>query len=116
MFRLPKTTKRPASRRHYAQLIRRVLELAVYPCRIRIHNTRTTFITLALANGATGTIVQDRTGHRSSQQINGYRQGARLAAELSLGPLAPRHAALGLDARATTHQARRRPQEKTQCC
>jgi integrase len=51
--------------------------------RIRIHDTRTTFSTLALANGATETYVQDRTGHRSSQQINGYRQGARVAAELT---------------------------------
>ena len=26
--------KRPATRRHYAQVLRRVLELAVYPCRL----------------------------------------------------------------------------------
>jgi len=34
MRNLPKTTKRPATRRHYAQLIHRVLELAVFPCRL----------------------------------------------------------------------------------
>jgi integrase len=34
MRSLPETAKRPATRRQYAQVIRRVLELAVYPCRI----------------------------------------------------------------------------------
>ncbi|HET7542017.1 MAG TPA: site-specific integrase, partial [Polyangiaceae bacterium] len=34
MRNLPETAKRPATRRQYAQVIRRVLELAVYPCRI----------------------------------------------------------------------------------
>lgn len=31
---LPKTAKTRATRRHYLQVLRRVLELAVYPCRI----------------------------------------------------------------------------------
>ncbi len=34
MSNLPKTAKRPGTRRHYAQLIHRVLELAVYPCEL----------------------------------------------------------------------------------
>lgn len=65
--------------------------------RIRIHDTRTTFVTLALANGRSETWVQDRTGHRSSQQINGYRQGARLAGELNLGELERLDVALGIE-------------------
>ena len=34
MRSLPEAAKRPATRRHYAQVLRRVLELAVYPCRL----------------------------------------------------------------------------------
>ncbi len=34
MRQLPKEAKRPATRRQYAQLIFRVLQLAVYPCRV----------------------------------------------------------------------------------
>jgi integrase len=57
--------------------------------RIRVHDLRATFITLNLANGKTETWIADRTGHKSSSEINGYRRGARTAAELGLGPLAP---------------------------
>ena len=32
---------------------------------IRLHDTRATFITIALANGKSEAWVQDRTGHRS---------------------------------------------------
>jgi hypothetical protein len=56
---------------------------------IRIHDTRATFITIALANGKSEAWVQDRTGHKSSQMINRYRRAARTAAELDLGNLAP---------------------------
>jgi integrase len=38
MRQLPKEAKRPATRRQYAQLIHRVLGLAVYPCRIIEHH------------------------------------------------------------------------------
>jgi len=38
MRQLPKTAKRPATRRHYAQCIARVLALAVYPLRIIARN------------------------------------------------------------------------------
>ncbi len=34
MRNLPNTTKKPATRRQYAQVIHRVLELAVFPCRL----------------------------------------------------------------------------------
>lgn len=56
---------------------------------IRLHDTRATFITIALANGRSETWVADRTGHKSSNQINGYRRAARTAAELGLGELVP---------------------------
>ncbi len=56
---------------------------------IRVHDTRATFTTTALANGETETWVTDRTGHKSSAQIQGYRRAARTAAELDLGDLRP---------------------------
>ena len=56
---------------------------------IRLHDTRATFVTLALANGKSETWVADRTGHRSSTMINKYRRAARTAAELGLGELVP---------------------------
>jgi len=56
---------------------------------IRVHDLRATFVTLSLAAGKSETWVSDRTGHRSSVMINGYRRGARTAAELALGELAP---------------------------
>ena len=55
--------------------------------RIRIHDLRGTFVTLALANGRTEAWVQDRTGHRSSVMLNRYRRAARSVAELGLGAL-----------------------------
>lgn len=57
--------------------------------KIRVHDLRGTFVTLALANGRTETWVADRTGHRSSQMINRYRRRARQASELHLGELLP---------------------------
>jgi integrase len=56
---------------------------------VRLHDLRATFITIKLANGRTETWIADRTGHRSSGQINKYRRGARTFAELGLGDLAP---------------------------
>jgi len=52
---------------------------------IRLHDTRATFITVALATGKSEAWVQDRTGHRSSTMINRYRRVARTVAELGLG-------------------------------
>jgi integrase len=57
--------------------------------RIRIHDLRATFVTLALANGKTEAWVADRTGHKSSGMINRYRRAARTAVELNLGQLRP---------------------------
>ena len=47
--------------------------------RLRAHDLRATFITLALATGRTETWVQDRTGHTTSGMINRYRRQARAA-------------------------------------
>jgi integrase len=52
---------------------------------LRVHDLRATFITLALANGATETWVMDRTGHTTSAMLAKYRRQARHAAELNLG-------------------------------
>ena len=57
--------------------------------RIRLHDLRATFITVKLADGRTETWIADRTGHKSSNQINNYRRAARTVAELGLGDLAP---------------------------
>lgn len=57
--------------------------------RLRAHDLRATFVTLALAQGRSEAWVADRTGHRSSQMINRYRRAARSASELGLGPLGP---------------------------
>lgn len=61
---------------------------------IRVHDLRGAFVTYALANGRTETWVSDRTGHKSSQQINGYRRVARTVAEAGLGDLAALFAAI----------------------
>jgi integrase/mRNA-degrading endonuclease toxin of MazEF toxin-antitoxin module len=56
---------------------------------IRLHDLRSTFITISLANGRSETWVADRTGHKSSAMINRYRRTARHFAELNLGTLRP---------------------------
>lgn len=61
---------------------------------IRLHDTRATFITAALANGKSEAWVSDRTGHKSSVMINRYRRAARTVAELGLGALAPMDVAI----------------------
>ena len=80
--------------------------------KMRLHDTRATFITIALANEKTETWVADRTGHRSSDMINRYRRTARTAAELGLGTLRPLDEAIpelgaGVDPR--PRRKRRRP-------
>lgn len=57
--------------------------------RLRVHDLRAGFITIALANGRTESWVSDRTGHRSSAQIQEYRRTARTFAELGRGDLKP---------------------------
>lgn len=63
---------------------------------VRLHDTRATFITVALANGKNEAWVQDRTGHRSSVMINRYRRAARTVAELRLGDFQRLDEALGI--------------------
>jgi integrase len=57
--------------------------------RLRAHDLRATFITLALMNGRTEDWVRTRTGHKTSQVIARYRREAATAAELALGCLHP---------------------------
>jgi integrase len=62
--------------------------------RLRAHDLRATFITLALMNGRTEDWVRTRTGHKTSQMIARYRREAATAAELALGCLSPLHDAI----------------------
>ncbi|MFW5739319.1 MAG: DNA integration/recombination/inversion protein, partial [Myxococcota bacterium] len=62
--------------------------------RLRAHDLRATFVTLALACGQTEDWVRTRTGHGSSQMIARYRREAQTPAELKLGWLEPLHQAL----------------------
>lgn len=62
--------------------------------RLRAHDLRATFITLALMNGRTEDWVRTRTGHKTSQMIARYRREAATAAELALGCLHPLHEAI----------------------
>jgi integrase len=57
--------------------------------RIRFHDTRATFVTLALANGKTEAWITARTGHKSSDQIAKYRRTASTVNELDLGDTGP---------------------------
>lgn len=59
--------------------------------RLRAHDLRATFITLALAMGRSEDWVRIRTGHRTSQMIARYRLEAKTARELELGWLQPLH-------------------------
>lgn len=61
---------------------------------IRVHDFRATFVTVALANGATEDWVMRRTGHRSSVMVQLYRRGAQNAADVNLGDFAPMDAAI----------------------
>lgn len=58
---------------------------------LRVHDTRTAFVTIALANGRPERWVMDRTGHTSSAILQRYHRAARTAAELRLGSWGPLH-------------------------
>ena len=60
----------------------------------RAHDLRSTFVTIALANGKTEDWVSTRTGHRSSDIIAHYRQDASTLKELNLGWFKPLHEAI----------------------
>lgn len=74
--------------------------------RIRIHDLRATFVTLALATGRTDRWVRDRTGH-CALVLDKYRRPARTAAELALQWFTPLHSVLDMDAN-TGHQVGQR--------
>jgi integrase len=62
--------------------------------RIRAHDLRATFVTLAFANGRSEDWVMQRTGHSSSVMLARYRRDAKTAQELGLGWLLPLHEAI----------------------
>ncbi len=62
--------------------------------RIRAHDCRASFITVALANGRSETWVTDRTGHTTSGQLRNYRRAARMVEVLTLGDWIPLDEAL----------------------
>jgi integrase len=101
VFREPGSTK-PMRSNPLAKLLRRHLALAGVErpelfvvsenrVRLRAHDLRATFVTLALANGKTEAWVMSRTGHRSSQMLQRYRRAVDLVTELGLGDLLPLH-------------------------
>ena len=53
--------------------------------RLRAHDLRATFITLALPSGKSEAWISDRTGHQSSQMIRRYQRVARTHQEAQLG-------------------------------
>jgi len=57
--------------------------------RIRLHDTRATFCTLALAAGRSEQWVMDRTGHTTSAMLERYRRRARTARDFALGWFGP---------------------------
>ena len=57
--------------------------------KFRVHDLRTSFVTVKLAMGKSETWVMDRTGHQSSQMIANYRQKARSHVEANLGDYLP---------------------------
>jgi len=69
----------------------KLFERGKHRIRLRAHDLRATFVTLALAEGRSEDWVVTRTGHGSSQMIALYRRQAKTAAELKLGWLKPLH-------------------------
>jgi len=55
--------------------------------RLRAHDLRATFVTIALATGKTETWISDRTGHRSHAMIETYRRRSRTWSLGELGPM-----------------------------
>ncbi|MBN2194848.1 MAG: site-specific integrase [Polyangiaceae bacterium] len=62
--------------------------------RLRGHDLRATFVTLALARGRTRTWIKRRTGHCSDAMIDRYDHAAGTLRELSMGWLKPLHEAI----------------------
>ena len=55
----------------------------------RVHDLRTSFVTVKLAIGKSETWVMDRTGHESSQMLQTYRKKERLHIGTGLGDYVP---------------------------
>jgi len=64
--------------------------------RLRCHDLRSTYITLALMMKKSEAEIMQHTGHRSSGQIHEYDHNALTAAEMKFTQLGPLAAALGL--------------------
>jgi integrase len=62
--------------------------------KLRAHDLRATFVTLALGNGRTDDWVKKRTGHRSDAMLNRYKREAETVQELHLGWFKPLHEAI----------------------
>jgi hypothetical protein len=61
---------------------------------IVLHDLRATMITLSLAHGKNEAWIMDRTGHKSSTQIQAYRREVALAVARKLPPLRPLNEAI----------------------
>jgi len=61
---------------------------------IVLHDLRATMITLNLAHGKNEAWIMDRTGHKSSAQIQAYRREVALAVARKLPPLRPLNEAI----------------------
>jgi integrase len=68
---------------------------------IRLHDSRSSFITMALAIGMTEAWVTDRTGHKSSAMVHKYQRQMRHIKTLGLSWFSPLHECLGYGTAAT---------------
>jgi integrase len=67
--------------------------------RLREHDLRATFVTLAKLAGRDDSYVSCKTGHESSKMIQRYNHSKAMLEQLDLPPLAPLDLALGLGGR-----------------
>ena len=65
--------------------------------RLRLHDTRASFVTLARAVGMPDRWIMDRSGHESAAVLEKYDRGVRHAQEKNLGWFAPMGSALGME-------------------
>lgn len=72
----------------------KLFETTKHRIRLRAHDLRATFVTLALANGRPEAWVMQRTGHTTSAMLTRYRRDADSITELNLGWFTPLHEAI----------------------
>jgi integrase len=72
----------------------KLFETSEHRLRLRAHDLRASFVTLALANGRSEPWVMQRTGHTTSAMLNRYRRDAESILELNLGWFTPLHEAI----------------------